>query len=84
MFNLPRAAWIARASTAESKDHPADNFQINPCPSCRAVSCDPWRTWTRAQRRLFESVICWLNNRLVVNVKGGLISDALATGRIPR
>ena len=90
-FDPPRAAWIARAlKPLNPEDHPSDPIAVDqplakaprfPSPATNS------ETWTRAPAaRVLPNqwiVLGYKNGRPVVNVKGGLISDTLATGPDP-
>lgn len=90
-FDPPRAAWIARTlkplnpgdrpANPVAPDQPLPNPVRFPSPPAKA------ETWTRppATRMLpnFWVVLGYKDGRLVVNVKGGLIPDTLATGPDP-
>ncbi|HSQ13469.1 MAG TPA: hypothetical protein VLM90_10630, partial [Candidatus Deferrimicrobium sp.] len=90
-FDPPRAAWIARAlkplnpEVRPATPLAADQPLAKPArfPSAATKS----ETWTRAPaaRGLSNQWILlgYKNGRLVVNVKGGLIADTLATGPDP-
>ncbi len=90
-FDPPRAAWIARAlKPLNPEDRPANPIAADqplakparfPSP---ATHSEPW-TRAPAARALPNQwiVLGYKNGRLVVNVKGGLISDTLATGPDP-
>ena len=90
-FDPPRAAWIARAlKPLNPEDRPANPVAADqplpkpprfPSPATKA------ETWTRAPAaRVLPNqwiVLGYKNGRLVVNVKGRLIPDPLATGPDP-
>jgi hypothetical protein len=90
-FDPPRAAWIARAlQPLNPGDRPANPVAADqplpkpvrfPSPATKAEA------WTRAPAtRVLPNlwiVLGYKNGRLVMNVKGGLIPDTLATGPNP-
>jgi hypothetical protein len=90
-FDPPRAAWIARAlkplnpedrpGSPSAADQPLAKPARFPSPARNSES------WTRAPAaRVLPNqwiVLGYQNGRLVVNVKGGLIADPLATGPDP-
>ena len=90
-FDPPRAAWIARSlKPLNPEDRPSDPIAAAqplaqpprfPSP---ATNNEPW-TRAPAARALPNQwiVLGYKNGRLVVNVKGGLISDTLAAGPDP-
>ena len=90
-FDPPRAAWIARAlKPLNPEDRPSDPIgadQPLPKPARFPSAATSSETWTRAPAaRVLPNqwvVLGYKNGRLVVNVKGGLISDTLATGPDP-
>ena len=90
-FDPPRAGWIARAlKPLNPGDRPANPVAADqplpkpvrfPSPATKAEA------WTRApETRVLPNlwvVLGYKDGRLVVNVKGGLIPDTLATGPDP-
>ena len=90
-FDPPRAAWVAHAlKPLNPGDRPANPVAADqplpkpvrfPSPATKAEA------WTRApETRVLPNlwvVLGYKNGRLVVNVKGGLIPDPLATGPDP-
>jgi hypothetical protein len=90
-FDPPRAAWIARAlKPLNPEDRPSDPIAADqplPKPARFPSPATKPEAWTRAPapRALpnFWIVLGYKNGRLVVNVKGGLISETLATGPDP-
>ena len=90
-FDPPRAAWIARAlKPLNPEDRPANPVAADqplpkpvrfPSPATKA------ETWTRApETRVLPNlwiVLGYKDGRLVVNVKGGLLPETLATGPDP-
>ena len=90
-FDPPRAAWIARAlKPLNPEDRPTDPVASNqplPKPLRFPSPATKPETWTRAPTtRVLPNlwiVLGYKNGRLVVNVKGGLIPDTLATGPDP-
>ena len=90
-FDPPRAAWVARAlKPLNPGDRPANPVAADqplpkplrfPSPATKAEA------WTRAPAtRVLPNlwiVLGYKNGRLVVNVKGGVIPDPLATGPDP-
>jgi hypothetical protein len=90
-FDPPRAAWIARAlKPLNPEDRPSDPIaaaQPLPKPARFPSPATNSETWTRAPAaRVLPNqwiVLGYKNGRLVVNVKGATISDALATGPDP-
>src|SRR5512145_970521 len=90
-FDPPRAAWIARAlKPLNPEDRPANPIAADqplPKPARFPSPATHSETWTRAPAaRVLPNqwiVLGYKNGRLVVNVKGGSISDTLATGPEP-
>ena len=90
-FDPPRAAWIARAlKPLNPEDRPSDPIAADqplPKPARFPSPATNSDTWTRAPAaRVLPNqwiVLGYKNGRLVVNVKGGSISDTLATGPDP-
>ena len=90
-FDPPRAAWIARAlKPLNPEDRPPDPIAADqplPKPVRFPSPATNSETWTCAPTaRALPSqwiVLGYKNGRLVVNVKGGLIPDTLATGPDP-
>ncbi len=90
-FDPPRAAWIARAlKPLNPEDRPSDPIAVDqplPKPPRFPSPATNSESWTRAPAaRVLPNqwiVLGYKNGRLVVNVKGGLISDTLATGPDP-
>ena len=81
-FDPPRAAWIARAlKPLNPEDRPANKPPRFPTLTTKLEA------WTRAPATSVLPnlwvVLGYKNGRLVVNVKGGLILDPLATGPDP-
>lgn len=90
-FDPPRAAWIARVlKPLNPEDRPASPIatdQSLPNPMRFPSPATKPETWTRApETRVLPNlwvVLGYKDGRLVVNVKGGPIPDALATGPAP-
>ena len=90
-FDPPRAAWVARAlKPLNPEDRPANSVAADqPLPKPLRFPSPPTKaeTWTRAPAtRVLPNlwiVLGYKNGRLIVNVKGGLIRDPLATGPDP-
>lgn len=81
-FDPPRAAWVAEALKPQNPlDRPANKPPVFPSLTAKAES------WTRAPlARMLPNqwiVLGYKNGQLVVNVKGNVISDLLATGPAP-
>ncbi|MCI0388364.1 MAG: hypothetical protein MOB07_06315 [Acidobacteria bacterium] len=90
-FDPPRAAWVARAlKPLNPGDRPATpvagNQPLSKPPRFPSLATKT-ESWTRAPyTRILPNlwvVLGYKNGRLVVNVKGGLIPDTLATGPDP-
>jgi hypothetical protein len=90
-FDPPRAAWVARAlKPLNAEDRPANPIAADqPLPSplrfpAPATQPEAWmRAPTTRVLPSFWVLLGYKNGRLVVNVKGGLIRDSLATGPDP-
>ncbi len=90
-FDPPRAAWIARAlKPLNPEDRPAEPIAADqplPKPPRFPSPATHSETWTRAPvARVLPNqwiMLGYKNGRLVVNVKGRLIADTLATGPDP-
>jgi hypothetical protein len=90
-FDPPRAAWIARAlKPLNPEDRPANPVAGNqPLPKSPRFPSPATKdeAWTRApMTRVLPNlwvVLGYKNGQLIVNVKGGLIPDTLATGPDP-
>jgi hypothetical protein len=82
-FDPPRAAWVAETlKPLNPQDRPA-----NKPPIFRSLTTKA-EAWTRAPlARMLPNqwiVLGYKNGQLVVNVKGNVISDSLATGPAPQ
>ncbi len=90
-FDPPRAAWIARAlkplNPGDRPTNPVASNQPLPKPVRFPSPMTKAEAWTRAPAtRVLPNlwiVLGYKNGRLVVNVKGGVIRDTLATGPDP-
>ncbi|MCU0602421.1 MAG: hypothetical protein MUC33_07150 [Desulfobacterales bacterium] len=90
-YDLPRAAWVARAlRPLNPGDRPAGPVALNqplPKPLQFPSPAVKPEAWTRApETRVLPNrwtVLGYKDGRLVVNVTGGPIPDALATGPDP-
>ena len=90
-FDPPRAAWIAHAlKPLNPEDRPANPIAADqplPKPARFPSPATKAEAWTRAPvTRVLPNlwiVLGYKNGRLVVNVKGGVIPDPLATGPDP-